>query len=69
MITMRTTFTLGEALARQARELGINISEAARQGVTQAVRDALARADRQAYRRQPERPDPFWEQAETWTQE
>jgi len=66
---MRTTFTLDEALARQARELGINISEAARQGVTQAVRDALARADRQAYRRQPERPDPFWEQAETWIKE
>jgi len=66
---MRTTFTLDEALARQARELGINISEAARQGVAQAVRDALALADRQAYRRQPERPDPFWERAETWIKE
>jgi post-segregation antitoxin (ccd killing protein) len=62
----RTTFTLDDDLARRARELGINISAAARQGVADAVRAALARADREAYRRHPERPDGFWSEAEEW---
>jgi post-segregation antitoxin (ccd killing protein) len=66
MASSRTTFTLDEELAQRARELGINVSAAARQGVTDAVRAALARADRDAYLRQPERGDTFWTEAEAW---
>jgi len=66
MANSRTTFTLDDELAARARELGINISAAARQGVADAVRAALARADREAYLRLPERPDPFWAEAEAW---
>ncbi len=64
---MRTTISLDEKLASQARRLGINISAAARQGVADAVSAALARNDRQAYQRQPERPDSFWTEAEAWS--
>ncbi len=63
----RTTFTLDESVADQARRLGINISAAAREGVATAVRAALARSDRAAYERQPERPDFFWAEAESWS--
>jgi post-segregation antitoxin (ccd killing protein) len=69
MATSRTTFTLDDDLAERARQLGINISAAARQGVADAVRAALARADREAYRRHPERPDPSWAEAEAWGEE
>jgi post-segregation antitoxin (ccd killing protein) len=69
MATSRTTFTLDEELAERARQLGINISAAARQGVADAVRAALARADREAYQRHPERPDVFWREAEAWGEE
>lgn len=65
---MRTTFTLDEEVAIRARSLGINISEAARSGVITAVRNAMAQADRAAYERQPELPDPFWDEAEAWTE-
>jgi hypothetical protein len=60
---------MDEALAERARQLGINISAAARDGVAAAVRAALTDADRLAYERQPERPDSFWSQAEAWTEE
>ncbi len=63
----RTTISLDEELAKQARRLGINISAAARQGVADAVRAALARNDRDAYQQHPERPDPFWTEAEAWS--
>lgn len=63
----RTTFTLEKALAEQARELGVNISAAARRGVASAVRAALAEKDRAAYERHPEEPDPFWTDAEAWS--
>jgi post-segregation antitoxin (ccd killing protein) len=66
MASLRTTFTLEEELAERARQLGINISAAARQGVTDAVRAALARSDREAYLRHPERADTFWTEAEAW---
>jgi len=66
MASTRTTFTLDEALAERARELSINISAAARDGVAAAVRAALVQADRAAYERRPERPDPFWADAEAW---
>lgn len=69
MASIRTTFTLDEALAERAHQLGINISAAARDGVTAAVRAALARSDRAAYEQHPERPDPFWAEAEAWNEE
>ena len=56
-------------MAERARRLKINVSAAAREGVEAAVRVAMARADRDAYRRQPERPDPFWSDVEAWTEE
>ena len=64
----RTTFTLDHVLAARARTLGINVSAAARQGVADAVRVAMARSDVEAYRRRPERPDPFWDGAEAWSE-
>jgi len=69
MASSRTTFSLDHELAERARQLGINISAAARQGVADAVRAALARSDREAYQRHPERPDSFWTQAEAWSEE
>ncbi len=68
MATTRTTFTLDEELSEQARKMQINISAAARDGVTAAVRRALAEADRAAYLQHPEEPDDFWDQAqaEAW---
>ena len=69
MATTRTTFTLEESLAEQARRLGVNISAAAREGVAAAVRDALSRSDRAAYERNPEKPDAFWLDAEAWADE
>lgn len=69
MTTTRTTFTLDNALAEQARRLGVNISAAARDGVATAVRAALASADRDAYRRSPEKTDEFWSEAEAWGDE
>ena len=69
MASSRTTFTLDDELAERARQLGVNISAAARQGVADAVRAALARSDREAYRQHPERPDTFWVDAESWGDE
>lgn len=69
MASTRTTFTLDDSLAERARQLGINISAAARDGVAAAVRAALAKADRAAYEQQPERPDAFWSEAEAWSEE
>jgi len=69
MATTRTSITLDRELARHARRLKVNVSAAARKGVEDAVREAMARADREAYRRQPEQPDPFWPEVEAWTAE
>jgi post-segregation antitoxin (ccd killing protein) len=69
MASTRTTFTIDRTLAERARRLKINVSAAAREGVETAVRAAIARADRDAYRRRPERPDPFWSGVEAWTEE
>ena len=66
MASTRTTFTLDEELAEQARRLRVNISAAARDGVIAAVRRALGEADRAAYLRFPEQPDDFWDEAEAW---
>jgi post-segregation antitoxin (ccd killing protein) len=69
MASIRTTFSLDEELAERARQLGVNVSAAARQGVADAVRAALSRSDRAAYTKRPERPDTFWHEAETWSEE
>lgn len=69
MASTRTSFTIDRVLAERARRLKINVSAAARDGVETAVRAAMAQADRDAYRRRPERPDPFWFQVEAWTEE
>lgn len=69
MASTRTSFTLDRELAERARRLKVNVSAAAREGVEAAVRAAMARADRDAYRRRPERPDPFWSEVEAWTEE
>ena len=69
MSTTRTTFTMDDSLAEQARRLGVNISAAARDGVATAVRATLAQSDRAAYQNQPERTDEFWTEAETWGNE
>ena len=66
MATTRTTFSLDEELAEQARKLEINMSAAAREGVQAAVRRALGEADRAAYLRHPESPDNFWDEAQAW---
>lgn len=69
MASTRTTFTLDSDLAERARQLDINISAAARNGVAAAVRVALAEADRAAYEQHPEQPDPIWDTAQAWTDE
>ena len=69
MASTRTTFTLDDELARRARELGVNISAAARKGVDGAVRSALERADREAYINHPETIDDGWVTAEAWGDE
>ncbi len=66
MATTRTTFTLEASLAEQARQLGVNISAAARDGVADAVRSALAQSDREAYQQHPETVDDDWVEAESW---
>ncbi len=66
MSTTRTTFTMDDSLAEQARRLGVNISAAARDGVAAAVRATLVQSDRAAYRNRPERLDEFWTDAEAW---
>ncbi len=67
MASTRTTFTLDDQLAAQAKALKINVSAAARDGVTTAVREALAASDRAAYEANPEHPDPFWDAVQAWS--
>jgi hypothetical protein len=69
MASVRSTFTMDRAVAERARRHKINVSAAAREGVEAAVRAAMARADRDAYHRRPERPDPYWSDVEAWTEE
>ena len=65
---MRTSVSLGDELAAEARELGINVSEAAREGLRRAIRRRRAELDRQAYLAHPEVEDEDWDQAEAWGQ-
>jgi post-segregation antitoxin (ccd killing protein) len=63
---MRTSIVIDDELAAQARELGINVSEAARDGLRRAVRLRRAELDRHAYRVRPEVDDQAWADAEAW---
>lgn len=65
---MRTSVIFDDRLAAEARELGINVSEAAREGLRQAVRRRRAEHDRAAYLALPEQQDTDWEDAEAWGQ-
>ena len=69
MAATRTTFTLDDTLAEQARLMGVNVSAAARNGVAAAVMAALAEADRAAYQLRPETVDDFWSHVEAWGDE
>lgn len=63
---MRTSVIVDDELAAEARELGINVSEAARDGLRRAVRRRRAQLDREAYLAHPEAEDDGWEHAEAW---
>lgn len=63
---MRTSVVIDDELATEARELGINVSEAARDGLRRAVRRRRAELDRQAYLDHPEPADDTWDDAEAW---
>lgn len=63
---MRTSVVIDDELATEARELGINVSEAARDGLRQAVRRRRAELDRQAYLDHPEPSDDAWGDVEAW---
>jgi post-segregation antitoxin (ccd killing protein) len=63
---MRTSVLIDDELAAEARELGINVSEAARQGLHQAVRRGRAERDRAAYLANPEPENTDWDAAEAW---
>jgi post-segregation antitoxin (ccd killing protein) len=63
---MRTSVTIDDALLVRARELGIDVSEAARQGLTQAIRRRLSQRNRAAYLARPELEDSAWDDAEAW---
>jgi post-segregation antitoxin (ccd killing protein) len=65
---MRTSVVIDDQLAAEARELGINLSAAAREGLRRAVQRRRAELDRQAYELQPEAEDQAWENAEAWGQ-
>ena len=62
---MRTSVLFDDDLAAEARELGINLSEAAREGLRQAIRRRRAERDRAAYRSHPETEDADWD-GEAW---
>lgn len=63
---MRTSVVFDDELAAEARELGINVSEAARDGLREAVRRRRAERDRDAYLAHPEAEDASWDETEAW---
>lgn len=69
MVLHRTTFTLDEVLADQARMFNINVSAAARRGVEEAVREAKNAQDRAGYTAHPEVAGQGWEEVEDWGDE
>lgn len=67
MASIRTTFTIEEDLLQRAKKFEVNVSAAARDGVAEAVRQAMIANDIAAYQRTPEMVDPFWIEAQAWT--
>ena len=65
---VRTSVIFDDDLVAEARELDINVSEAAREGLRRAVRRRRAERDRAAYLDHPEQEDTGWEDAEAWSQ-
>ncbi len=63
---VRTSVIIDDELAAEARELGINMSEAARAGLRDAVRRRRSQLDRRAYEAHPEVEDDEWDDAEAW---
>lgn len=63
---MRTSVIIDDELAEEARELGINMSAAARDGLRDAVRRRRSQVDREAYEAHPEAEDDDWDEAEAW---
>lgn len=62
---MRTTITLDDDLADEARRYGVALSTAARDGVADAVRRAKEAHDRAMYLAHPETDD-AWDELEAW---
>jgi hypothetical protein len=60
MASVRASFTLDAGLLERARQFDVNVSAAARDGVAEAVRQAMIANDIGAYKRNPEVLDPFW---------
>jgi post-segregation antitoxin (ccd killing protein) len=63
---MRTSVVFDDELADEARKLGINVSEAAREGLREAIRRRRAERDRDAYLAHPETEATDWDDAEAW---
>lgn len=63
---MRTSVVIDDKLAAEARALGINMSEAAREGLRLAVQRRRFELDQDSYRAQPEAEDEAWDDAEAW---
>jgi len=63
---MRTSVIFDDDVLTEARELGINVSEAAREGLRQAIHRRRAERDREAYLAHPEAEDTDWDDAEAW---
>jgi post-segregation antitoxin (ccd killing protein) len=61
---MCTPIIVDSGLADEARRLGINVSEAAREGLREAIRRQRAERDRAAYLAHPETESPDWNAAE-----
>jgi post-segregation antitoxin (ccd killing protein) len=62
---MRTTITLDDDLADEARRYGVALSTAARNGVADAVRRVKEAHDRAMYQAHPETDD-AWDELEAW---
>lgn len=65
-LDMRTSVVFDDELVAEARELGINVSEAARDGLCQAIRRRRTQRDRASYLAHPEVEDADWDEAESW---
>ena len=64
--SMRTSVVFDDEVADEARRLGINVSEAAREGLREAIRRRRAERDRDAYLARPETEDTDWDDVEAW---